>query len=210
MHDVVVFDLDGTLSDPAVGIVASLNYSLSHHNYPEQTAAELHRHIGPPLDHAFAHLTGSADKRLLRSLVDKYRERYATIGYAENQLYAEIPSMLQRLADTGLKLGVCTSKRVDFAEKILDLFHLRHHFRFVSGGDVGVTKDQQLARLRRDGLISTRSLMVGDRAVDLVAAHQNGLDSAGILWGYGTAEELAAENPRHIFRSPFDLLALSA
>jgi phosphoglycolate phosphatase len=210
MYDCIVFDLDGTLTDPAVGIAASLNYSLFHHNYPERTAAELSQYIGPPLDQAFIHLTGSSDQRHIHSLVAKYRERYSTIGYAENRLYDGIPPVLQSLAASGIKLGVCTSKRADFAEKILALFHLRQHFAFVHGGDIGITKDQQLASLLRDGLVSARSIMVGDRAVDLASAHQNGLASAGVLWGYGSTAELSAENPRHLFHSPSELLVLSA
>ena len=210
MYDCIVFDLDGTLTDPAAGIAASFNYSLAHHGQPERSATDLSQHIGPPLDQAFIHLTGSSDLRQIISLVAKYRERYSTIGYAENRLYDGIPSVLQALAGSGIKLGVCTSKRADFAEKILALFHLRHHFAFVSGGDIGVTKDQQLASLLGDGLISSQSIMVGDRAVDLASAHQNGLASAGVLWGYGSATELSAENPRHLFRSPSELLALSA
>lgn len=207
-HDVVVFDLDGTLSDPLVGIGRSINYALSHFGYAELPLADLAVHVGPPLDQTFSLITGVSSDSELLGFVTKYRERYLEIGYSENVLYPGIPSALETLAQSGLTLGVCTSKRVDAAQKILDLFGLSSYFSFVSGGEIGRHKWQQLHTLLEDGVITRSAVMVGDRSVDMTAAHRNGLAAAGVLWGHGSREELEAEQPRYLFSSPEDLLVL--
>ena len=103
---------------------------------------------------------------------------------------------------TRFPLAVCTSKRVDFAEIILDLFNISHLFKVVSGGDVGISKSRQLAELLANGLVGQDSIMVGDRNVDMIAANDNGLLAVGVLWGYGDYEELIHENPYLILGSP--------
>jgi phosphoglycolate phosphatase len=208
-YEYLVFDLDGTISDPKDGIVRSFNYALAAYGYDTQDENELATYIGPPLDSTFGILTGSDDAELILSLVAKYRERYAEVGFSENVLYAGIPEVLAQLSsNAGVTLGICTSKRVDFAEKILDMFALRHFFSFVSGGDVGIEKWQQLQGLREHGAINQNSLMIGDRYIDLSAAHKNELPCAGVLWGYGSLEELQEHAPAYIFSTPGDLLAL--
>ncbi len=209
-YEQLIFDLDGTISDPKDGIVRSLNYALANHGFKTQEESELTVFIGPPLDHAFKEITQSDDAELINSLVAKYRERYSDIGFSENILYDGIPEVLQKLSSiSNIKLGVCTSKRADFAERILDLFGLKHFFEFVDGGDVGIEKWQQLESLKEQGVVRQKSLMIGDRYVDLTAAHKNNLHSAGVLWGYGSLSELAQHQPRHIFSEPFELLALA-
>lgn len=208
-HDVVLFDLDGTLSDPLVGIGRSINYALSHFGYPELPLSELAVHVGPPLDQAFNVITGVAETSALGGFVAKYRERYGEIGYAENVLYPGIAEALHSLAGAGITLGLCTSKRVDFAEKILDLFGLSKYFSFVSGGEIGRHKWQQIRALLETGAITQSTVMVGDRAVDITGAHRNGLHAAGVLWGYGSREELEAEQPRYLFTTTAQLLCLA-
>jgi len=198
-HPTLVFDLDGTLSDPKDGIVRSLNHALVTHGYPDRPEDELAHHIGPPLDTAFAELTGSDEPKLIHALVATYRERYGDVGYAENRLYEGMDDTLRQLhAVPGMRLGVCSSKRVDFVERILDLFGLRSLFEFVSGGEIGIEKWQQLEQLRQEVDLEPDALMIGDRAFDLIAAHRNGLHSAGVLWGFGSADELERESPRYL------------
>jgi phosphoglycolate phosphatase len=209
MFDYIVFDLDGTLSDSIVGLTRSINHSLRIHGFDEMAGADLLKYIGPPLDRSFSIITGIDDEARIQSLVAVFRERYDRIGYSENRLYDGIEEALRGLYDSGIKLGVCTAKRADFAEKILNLFDIRKYFSFVSGGDVGVLKWRQLEGLLLRQTISSRSVMVGDRDVDIQSAHKNGLSSAGVLWGYGTREELSAQNPEFIFSSPSELLKLS-
>jgi phosphoglycolate phosphatase len=209
-YEYLVFDLDGTISDPKDGIVRSLNYALLDHGFESRDEGELATYIGPPLDHTFRDLTQSQDSELILSLVARYRERYSDIGYAENVLYSGIPEVLERLASvTSCTLGVCTSKRADFAERILELFNLREYFEFVDGGDVGIEKWQQLQGLKEAGSISQSSVMIGDRYVDLTAAHRNSLDSAAVLWGHGSLEELQEHEPAYIFSNPDELLVLA-
>lgn len=209
-HDLVLFDLDGTLSDPLVGIGRSINHALTELGYAPRDLADLAVHIGPPLDEAFRSITGTRSAAELNALVSKYRERYADVGYAENVLYPGVEQALAVLSEAAIPMGVCTSKRSDFAEKILDMFGLRFHFRFVHGGDVGIHKWQQIESLRSQGLVSTSSVMVGDRALDLTAAHRNGLHAAGVLWGHGSRAEIENERPRYLFTRPAELASLGA
>ena len=201
-HDFILFDLDGTLSDPQLGIGRSINFALERHGFSPLAPGAVSRYIGPPLDESFRVITGRDDDSTIHALVAAYRERYGDVGYAENQLYAGIPEALTALAEAGLPLGLCTSKRRDFACKILALFQLDHLFRFVDGGEIGVHKWQQIAALRVAGQVGEASLMVGDRAVDVIAAHRNGLAAAGVLWGHGSRDELQAEAPRYLLQAP--------
>jgi phosphoglycolate phosphatase len=208
-HDLILFDLDGTISDPLVGIGRSINHALAHFGYPTHELEALAPYIGPPLDESFAAITGVVAKAELAALVAKYRERYGEVGYSENVLYPGISDAVVALRRAGIPLGVCTSKRQDFAEQILAMFGLREHFEFVSGGEIGTPKWRQMEALLAQGKVSNASLMVGDRAVDVEAAHRNGLHAAGVLWGYGSAAELAEVRPRYSFAAPADLHELT-
>jgi phosphoglycolate phosphatase len=208
--DLVLFDLDGTLSDPLEGIGRSINHALVRHGYEERPLEALAWCIGPPLADSFPVLTGNPDPALIRDLILSYRERYAVTGYAENTVYPGIPPLLEALSAQGVPMAVCTSKRSDFAEQILEHFGLRQHFGFVSGhdGNPGVAhqKWEQMAGLCAQGRVGPNSLMVGDRVFDMHAAHRNGLAAAGVLWGYGSREELEAESPRFLCEQPEALL----
>lgn len=206
----LLFDLDGTLSDPATGITRSLNHALVHFGHPARPEAELHVHIGPPLDEAFQALTGFITPAELAPYIAKYRERYFSVGYRENTLYPGIVDLLSELHASGVPMGVCTSKRTDIAERVLELFDLRRFFAFVDGGDVGTKKWQQIERLKAAGLADASTIMIGDRAVDIEAAHRNGLRAAGVLWGYGSRDELTIARPEHVFERPPDIGLLVA
>jgi len=188
----LVFDLDGTISDPLVGFHRSMNFALTAHGFESLDQDSLAAFVGPPLDETFRALIPGIDDQMMGSLVSKYRERYADVGFAECVMYAGVSEVLASLVEAGRTLGVCTSKRVDFAEKILALFGIRTLFSFVDGGDLGVRKAQQLAGLVRAGRVRSSSRMIGDRAIDILAARMSGLLSVGVLWGYGSASELQA------------------
>ena len=141
-------------------------------------------------------------------LVARYRERYADVGFSENVMYPGVADALAGLHADGQVMAVCTSKRRDFALRILDLFGLARYFVEVDGGDVGIEKWQQLAAMREDGRLPERSLMIGDRAVDLQAAHRNAVNGGAVTWGYGSRGELSTETPEHWFDTPDDWLAL--
>ncbi|MFM1896110.1 MAG: hypothetical protein RLZZ385_1184 [Pseudomonadota bacterium] len=186
----LVFDLDGTLSDPALGVYRCLNYALADAGLDVIPESAVSRYIGPPLDVSFRALAPAFDEAGIRSLVSRYRERYAEVGYRENRLYPGVAEALADLAARGIPLGVCTSKREDFAVRILEMFGLRDVFRFVDGGDVGIAKASQLGDLLAAGRIDADATMIGDRAVDILAARANGLAAVGVLWGHGSREEL--------------------
>ena len=191
----VVFDLDGTISDPSLGIINCVNYALEYHGFPPASDRVIEKQIGPPLDETFLKLAPGSGPADITSLVKKYRERYADSGYAENTVYQGMPAVLEQIRSSGLNLGVCTSKRRDFAEKILVLFGLENYCSFISGGDIGITKQSQLASLIESGAIDSEAIMVGDRAIDMKSAQGNGLRSIGVLWGFGDYPELSTAGP---------------
>ncbi len=209
MRQTLLFDLDGTISDPAIGFCRSVNYALVAFGYPAMNDAEIARHIGPPIEETFRLVTGSKSQDHVLALVSKYRERYGEIGWSENVIYPRIREALEFLADRDLPLGICTTKRADFAGKILTKFGLREYFGVLSGGDVGISKASQLANLLAQGAVSSDSTMIGDRAIDVTAARCNGLKSVGVLWGYGTPEELREAAPHTLLSAPKDLVALA-
>lgn len=187
----LIFDLDGTVSDPSLGIYRCFNYSLEEHGLPLVSYAQIATLIGPPLDQSFSKLYPDASQSMVESLVTKYRDRYGESGYAENQLYPGIKESVSRLSGFDIRLGICTSKRQDFAVKILSMFDLLPHFSFVSGGDIGMNKGMQLGDLLRQGIIDESAVMIGDRDFDILAAKSNHLRSIGVLWGFGDHEELS-------------------
>lgn len=205
-YDFLLFDLDGTISDPLEGLTNSINYSLSYFGYEPHSKEKLSKFVGPPIDKIFMQLTNQTSREVINFLIKKFRERYFDVGFSENVLYEGIDEILSTLYQSGIPMGICTTKRKDFATKIVHLFGLQDYFRFIDGGDVGILKKHQIERLLNDGEITTKSLMIGDRNVDLVAAHSNGLNSAGVMWGYGTHKELLEENPKYIFEHPKDIL----
>jgi phosphoglycolate phosphatase len=206
----LIFDLDGTISDPAVGIGRSLNYALEAFGYRSLSAREVSRYVGPPLDWAFRQIVPGASHDTVLALVAKYRQRYWDVGYAENTLYPGIADALAGLSSDGVQMGVCTSKRREFAERILELFSLRQHFDFVNGGDVGIGKGDQLRALLDQGTVGPASTMIGDRAVDIEAARANGLGAVGVLWGHGTKAELLRAVPDRLLESPIELAGFAA
>ena len=202
----LIFDLDGTLTDPALGFVRSVNFSLESHGISPIEEENLKKFIGPPLDGAFREILHLDQDKDVSSFVIKYRERYSEVGFSENILYDGIPDVLVALRGLGFKLGVCTSKRVDFAERILTLFDIRDHFDFVNGAEVGIKKSSQLKELTDQNFVNTRSIMIGDRHVDIEAAKMNSMRSVGVLYGYGSKLEIEDAQPEWIAIDPKGLL----
>lgn len=201
----LVFDLDGTLSDPALGVIRCMNYALTSFDYSPLPDRDITRHIGPPLEQTIAHLTGTDDPEHIDAVAAAYRERYGDIGFRENTVYDGVPEMLQQLLDADYRLGVCTSKLQINAQRVIDTFNLNRYFDFINGSSGHVGKTEQLSELLAQQKIDAASIMIGDRAVDLVAAHSNGMQSIGVLWGYGSRSELQSESPRHLFQTPEEL-----
>lgn len=201
-RSLLIFDLDGTLFDPKPGIGRCLNYSLQAFGFPELTDHQVSPFIGPPLDSTFRKVTGSTSEKLILDMIDKYRERYGRIGYTENALYPGIPDALQFFASREIPMAICTYKRADFTEKILDFFQIRKYFSYISGGTIGISKDEQLRSLLKEIKICSPPVMIGDRAADIHAARANGIGSVGVLWGYGSRKELVEAGPGIILERP--------
>jgi len=201
--DYYIFDLDGTISNPKAGIARSINFSLESHDFESKDENEIGKLIGLPLDQMYAQLIDATEPSLVSSLVTRYRERYAEIGYAENTLYDGMESSLEFLhSQTASHLGICTTKPENMAQKILEMFELDQLFQFVSGGVIGIEKYQQLEQLLHDGTITRNSLMIGDRFIDIRAAQRNQLWSAAVLWGFGSRSELENEQPSYLLQRP--------
>lgn len=201
----LVFDLDGTLTDPALGVVRCMNYALTSFDYSPLPDHQISRHIGPPLEDTLALLSGSDDPAHITALAAAYRERYGEFGFKENSVYDGIVEMLQTLQCRGRRMIVCTSKLQINAIKVLNEFQLLDYFELVNGALEPGPKSSQLARLLEQGIIDQDALMIGDRHVDLRAASANGLKAAGVLWGYGSEKELQDESPAMLFRTPREL-----
>lgn len=201
----LIFDLDGTLSDPALGVVRCMNYALTCFDYTPLPDAEITQYIGPPLEQTIARLTGNDDEKHVDAIAAAYRERYGEIGFRENTVYPGITEMLDSLRDAGIPLGVCTSKLQINAERVVNTFSLGDYFQFVSGSSAKSSKAEQLEDLLSRNIIDPQAIMIGDRAIDLSAARSNGLSAIAVLWGYGSREELSAEKPDNIVDSPREL-----
>jgi len=203
-----LFDLDGTISNPLEGIHKSINDALLAFGHDAVTSAQVRPMIGPPLTEIFESILGPVDEVKMIGLIDTYRERYADVGYAENIVYEGMPDMIHSLHDAGFRLGICTSKRADYASRIIDMFGLSDYFSFIDGGDVYIKKATQIEHLVANGIDATKTVMIGDRAVDIDAAKRNRVASIGVAWGFGDYAELDQANPDHIAHSPKELLEL--
>ena len=189
----VLFDLDGTLTNPAAGICASIRYALEQGGYPAEPMEAYLPWIGPPLLDSFIRYLG-VDGAEAQRLLQLYRQRFSTVGLFENALIDGIPTLLRRLRDNGIRMAVATGKPTVYAEQILEHFGIRSFFDMVSGIELsgeGTTKAEVIANaLANWGLTDTRRcVMVGDRCHDVEGAEAHGMDCVYVLYGYGSREE---------------------
>jgi phosphoglycolate phosphatase len=200
----ILFDLDGTLTDPKVGITKAVSYALEKFGIIENDLDALTKFIGPPLLQSFIDYYGfSMEKSKLA--VEKYREYFAEIGIFENVAYEGIETLLQTLKEHNKTLIVATSKPAIFANKILEHFNLNKYFDFVSGSELDgtrVDKAEVIAYALEQCEITDNSkvIMVGDREHDIIGANKIGVDSIGVLYGYGNKEEFVKAGATHIVK----------
>ncbi len=193
MH--VFFDLDGTLTDPREGIVRCLRYALQALGRPSPSDLPLEYYIGPPLQESFASLLASNDTALIRRAVSLYRERFAAVGMFENAVYAGIENALTELQEEDrVLLYVVTAKPTVFAKEILNHFGLSRFFQNTYGSELDGTrsnKEELIAHvLTEESIAANTAIMVGDRKHDVRGAVTNGVTPLGVLWGYGSRQEL--------------------
>jgi len=194
-YEICIFDLDGTLTDPKIGITKSFQYALTEFGIHEELDS-LARFIGPSLRECFQNSYGFSDADTEKA-VAKFREYFAETGIFENTVYPGIPAALQTLKDSGKILAVATNKVTEYACQILEHFDLDGYFSFVSGdkmdGSLSKIGKQVVIRIALDALDLNRekaAVMIGDRELDMIGAREAGIDSIGVTYGYGSKTEL--------------------
>jgi phosphoglycolate phosphatase len=212
MTQAILFDLDGTLTDPKVGITRSIQFALSALNYPVPEQDDLLWCIGPPLHQSFAQLLQTADAALVDRAITLYRDRFSTVGLFENALYPKIPRVLQVLRGLGYRCFVATSKPQVFAQQIVKHFELTQLLNGIYGSELDGTRSDkgELIQyvLEREKLASQECVMVGDRSHDMIGAKRHGLTAIGVTYGYGTTAELIANGVDYIAHTPEELISL--
>lgn len=200
-YSTILFDVDGTLCDPGKSMIECARYALSKFDIHETDEANLHRLIGPPLEHAFRDSYGFDEGQANQAAV-YFRDMMQREGIQLYEVYPGIPELLSELKQMGKKLGVVTSKIDHIAKETLEKTGLIDYFEFVSAQqpNVVVKKEEILTKALSELQVSDVStvVMVGDRRHDIEAAKAVGVDSIGVLWGYGHRNELEIEGPTRI------------
>jgi phosphoglycolate phosphatase len=206
----LLFDLDGTLTDPREGIVCSLQHALVTLGYSPPDAAVLEQFIGPPLVESFRVLLGTLDESQIQAAVAAYRGRFSERGLFENRLYPDVPSGLNALQAAGHRLWVVTSKPEVYAQRIVAHFGLSCYFHKVYGSELSGERANKAEIIRyvldQEKLSGQDVLMIGDREHDILGARANRVSAVGVAWGYGSMAELASANPQAIVNSMAELI----
>lgn len=204
----ILFDLDGTLTDPFLGITRSVAYSLKSFGIEVDDLETLKPFIGPPLDVSFREYYHMDEAQSWKA-VEKYREYFSKKGLFENKVYEGMESFLQSLLNMDMKLYVCTSKPEVFAKEILDYFSLTPYFTGVYGATLDGSlknKGDVIAHcIKQEQLNIQDCMMVGDRQHDIVGAHQYQIPCIGVLYGYGSLEEFQEYHCDYIAKDLIEL-----
>ena len=212
MYEYVFFDLDGTLTDSGEGIINAAVYALEKYNIEVNDRSELRKFIGPPLQDSFSTDYGFSEDEI-EDVIKTFREYYSEKGIFENTIYENIQTVLFELKNRGKKLVVATSKPEVFTKKVLDHFNISSYFDYVSGATLNNDKIKKVDIIRdaicKLGITDkSKVVMVGDRKLDVLGAKENGIDSIGVLWGYGDLLELEKVGPTYIAEKVLDLLEI--
>lgn len=208
-HDVILFDLDGTLTDPGEGITNSVAYALRRLGQTPPPRAELEAYIGPPLAGSFEERAG-VDRQTAELAVEYYREYFGVKGIFENELYGGIDDMLKALKAAGATVSLATSKPTVYAKQIIEHFGIAKYFDAVAGSELDgrrVKKAEVIEYALELLGVSQRDrvVMIGDREHDIIGAKKCGVASVGVTYGYGSHEELDSSGAGHIVDSVEDL-----
>lgn len=204
----ILFDLDGTLTDPVAGITRSVQYALDRFGIKEDTE-KLVPFIGPPLQKSFQ-LFYSLDEKQAWQAVEYYREYYAERGIYENAVFPGIPELLKRLREDGRCIALATSKPTFFAEKVLRHFNLKSSFSQIAGSNMDGTRTGKAEIIehvlaQHPSFSKKETIMIGDRMHDIAGARAHAIDSAAVTYGYGSLEELRKANPTYLIHSVGEL-----
>ncbi len=193
----ILFDLDGTLTDSGPGILNCLEYALEDQGIPIPERDQMRTYLGPPLAVTFGEVFGMNDQQIAQA-IDKYRERYHDIGLFENSVYEGVPELLAELQNAGLRMATATSKPEYSATRILQHFELDQYFEFIGAAALDGTRDSKSLVIKHTldntntNPTSHNMIMIGDRRHDVHGAREHGIDTIGVLWGYGDADELTS------------------
>lgn len=206
------FDLDGTLSDPGIGITNAVMHALKAYDITVDDRSTLYPFIGPPLKDSFMKYFDFSENKAMEAITH-YREYFSTKGIFENDMYDEIPEILSELKKRGLSLVLATSKPDEFSVRVLKHFGIFEYFDFVAASTMDekrTSKAEVIAYALESLNITDKSevLMIGDREHDINGAKANGLKSAGVLYGYGDFDELTKAGADYIVETPKKLLEL--
>jgi phosphoglycolate phosphatase len=208
----LLFDLDGTLTDPREGITRCIAHAMQKMGIAPLPLADLTFAIGPPLRPSLAKLIGTDERDAVEATLSAYRERFATIGLFENAVYDGIPETLSALQARGHTLYLATSKPRAYAERIVAHFGLAHYFSGIYGCELDGRlehKDEIIGHIiERHKLEAARTIMIGDRSHDIAGARANGVKALGVTWGYGSREELEQAGAHALCATPQELLCL--
>ena len=210
MYQYILFDLDGTLTNSELGITKSVQHALKKLGIEVEDRTVLRPFIGPPLLESFQVYYGLSKEESEQAIV-YYRERFSVKGLYENEVYPGVEKMLQSLKNSGKQLIIATSKPEKFTMLILEHFDLLKYFDFVAGatmdGSRGEKADVIRYALEKTGIEDkSQVVMIGDRKYDILGAKENGLDSIGVLYGFGDYEELSVAGADYIVESAEDIL----
>jgi phosphoglycolate phosphatase len=205
MH--LLFDLDGTVTDPKQGIVACIRHALRSMDIEIAPNIKLESYIGPPLRDTFRSLCG--DDSDVEVAVAFYRERFSTIGLFENRVYDGIPLCLEQLRGKVKTIHLATSKPRIYAEQIIQHFELERYFDVIYGSELDGRLDDKTELihhiLKREKLNAANTVMIGDRSFDVIGARNNNVKAIGVLWGYGSEAELDQAGAHRTCRHPAEL-----
>lgn len=212
MYDIVLFDMDGTLMDSAEGITNSVTYALNKMGIQVEDKKELLPFIGPPLVDSFKKYYGFTEDEADQAVV-YYREYFGAGGLLENQVYEGIHKLLEHLKNQGKALIVATSKPENYTNIILDHFDLSKYFDVICGASLDASRRTKIAvikyALESAGITDTsNAVMIGDRNFDIFGGQEVNMDTIGVLYGYGSLEELTEAGATHIAETVEDLYKL--
>ena len=221
MYKFILFDLDGTLTDPKTGICRSVQHALRKSGRKVPEIDELTAFIGPPLKDSFRELTAMSDEEAEKA-VAYYRERFSEVGWKENAVYEGVPEMLAAAKEAGARLAIASSKPTVFVEKILKHFRLDRYFDVVVGSELDGSRSKKeevvaealrqlysrFGKNRSDAECREMTAMVGDRRFDVEGAQSEGVAAIGVSYGYQEPGELAAAGADAIAADPEELREL--
>lgn len=211
-YSIILFDLDGTLTDSSQGIINSIIYALEKYDINDYDMPLLRKFLGPPLHESFEKFMGFDNEKSLQA-VKLYREYFSSKGLLENEVYGGVNNLLQNLKENGKTLIVATSKPQQFTDKIMEHFDLAKYFDFIAGSNMDTTRSKKAEVIEyalSECNIKDKSkvVMIGDRAEDMVGAQSVGIDSIGVEYGYGTFDELKNAGATYIVETVDELKKL--